>query len=87
MRKRRFLSGIVLGALALGAVGASPSSEATPRARGPSTFIGISPQAPLHRHDLRLMRRVGVGSLRFLIYWSQAEPAPGVFDWRATDAS
>ena len=85
MRKRRFLSGIVLGALVLAAVGASPSNEAPPRTNRPSTFIGISPQAPLHRHDLRLMRRTGVGSLRFLIYWSQSEPAPGVFDWAATD--
>ena len=32
------------------------------------------------------MRRTGVRSLRFLIYWSQSEPAPGVFDWAATDA-
>ena len=86
MRKRRFLSGIVLGALALGAVQPSTSSEATPRASRPSAYIGISPQTPLHRHDLRLMRRTGVGSLRFLIYWSQSEPAPGVFDWAATDA-
>jgi polysaccharide biosynthesis protein PslG len=31
------------------------------------------------------MRRIGVGSLRFPIYWSQSEPAPGVFDWTATD--
>ena len=85
MRKRRFLSGIVLGALVVAAVGASPSNEASPRANRPSTFIGISPQAPLHRHDLRLMRRTGIGSLRFLIYWSQSEPAPGVFDWAATD--
>jgi hypothetical protein len=86
MRKRRFLSGIVLGALALGAVALSAAGEATPTARGPSTYIGISPQAPVHRDDLRLMRRSGVGSLRFLIYWSQTEPAPGVFDWTDTDA-
>jgi len=32
------------------------------------------------------MRRTGIGSLRFPIYWSLAEPAPGVFDWRSTDA-
>jgi hypothetical protein len=31
------------------------------------------------------MRRTGVGSLRFPIYWSLTEPAPGAFDWRATD--
>jgi hypothetical protein len=86
MRKRRFLCGIVLGALVLGAVRFSPSSEATPRAAGPSAYIGISPQTALHRHDLRLMRRTGIGSLRFLINWSQTEPSAGVFDWGATDA-
>jgi polysaccharide biosynthesis protein PslG len=32
------------------------------------------------------MRRTGIGSLRFPIYWSLSEPVPGVFDWRATDA-
>jgi hypothetical protein len=85
MRKRRFLSGIALGALVLGAVQFSTTSEASPEAGRPSAFIGVSPQAPLHRRDLRLMRRTGVGSLRFLIYWSQTEPAPGVFDWDATD--
>ncbi|HEY7257114.1 MAG TPA: beta-galactosidase [Solirubrobacterales bacterium] len=85
MRKLRPLSGIFLGALVLGAVQLS-SSDATPRAGGPSAFIGISPQTSLHRDDLRLMRRTGVGSLRFLIDWSQAEPEPGVFDWEATDS-
>ncbi len=85
MGKRRLLAGIALSALLLGAVQPSAPSQATSRAGGPSTFIGISPQAPLHPHDLRLMRRTGVGSLRFLIYWSQSEPAPGVFDWAATD--
>jgi hypothetical protein len=86
VRKRRFLGGIVLGALVLGAGQLSASSEATPTSAAPSAFVGISPQASPHRHDLRLMRRVGVGSLRFLISWSQAEPEPGVFDWRGTDA-
>ena len=85
MGKGRLLVGIALCALLLGAAQPSASSEATPRAGGTPSFIGMSPQAPLHRHDLRLMRRTGVGSLRFLIYWSQSEPAPGVFDWAATD--
>ncbi len=70
----------------LGAIQHSASGEATPRTGGPSAYTGISPQTPLHRDDLRLMRRTGVGSLRFLIYWAQSEPAPGVFDWAATDA-
>jgi hypothetical protein len=65
---------------------ASTSNSASSSAGGPSAFIGISPQTTLHADDLRRMRRAGVGSLRFLIYWSQSEPAPGVFDWGPTDA-
>jgi hypothetical protein len=61
-------------------------SEAATTGGGPSTFFGITPQTTLHRNDLRLMRRTGIGSLRFAILWSQAEPEPGVFDWGATDA-
>jgi hypothetical protein len=86
MRKRSFLSGIVLGALVLGPALPSVSSQASPRADRPSAFIGISPQTQLHTDDFRQMRRIGVGSLRFLVYWSQVEPAPGVFDWGPTDA-
>jgi hypothetical protein len=52
----------------------------------PSPFVGITPQTELSRHDLRRMRRIGVGSLRFPIYWSIDEPAPGVFNWTSTDA-
>jgi hypothetical protein len=86
MRKRHFLTSFILGALVLGTVLLATSSRATPRAGGPSTYIGVSPQAPPDRDDLRLMRRTGVGSLRFLVYWAQIEPEPGVFDWSATDA-
>ena len=86
MVRRRFISSIFLGALLLGAALSSSSGEATATAGRPSAFFGISPQTTLHRHDLSLMRRTGIGSLRFAIYWSQSEPAPGVFDWRATDA-
>jgi hypothetical protein len=86
MVRRRLVFSIFLGALLLGAALSSPSSEGTVAAGRPSAFFGISPQTPLHRSDLSLMRRTGIGSLRFAIFWSQAEPAPGVFDWRATDA-
>ncbi len=86
MWKRSHLSGIALAALVFGAVQLSTSSDATPRTRAPSAYIGVSPQTELDRRDLRLMWRSGVGSLRFPIFWAQSEPVPGVFDWRATDA-
>jgi hypothetical protein len=82
----RLLSCILVAALLLSAANLSSSSEATPSADGPSAFFGISPQTALRHHDLTLMRRTGIGSMRFPIYWSRSEPAPGVFDWRATDA-
>jgi hypothetical protein len=85
--RRRFISCILLaGLLSLGAALSSSSGQATTTAGRPSAFFGIAPQTTLHRSDLNLMRRTGIGSLRFAIYWSQSEPAPGVFDWRATDA-
>jgi hypothetical protein len=85
-RRRRLLGGIVLVAMALGTGQPTASGGEPPRAAGPADFIGISPQTQLSRDDLRRIRRIGVGSLRLLISWSQSEPAPGVFDWGATDA-
>src|SRR5215213_5518487 len=77
---------LIAGLLMLGAaLWSSPGGAATGAGR-PSAFFGISPQTALRPHDLSLMRRTGIGSVRFPIYWSQSEPAPGVFDWRATDA-
>ena len=83
--RRRLVNCIFLGGLLLGAALPSSSGEAAATAGTPSAFFGITPQTTLHRHDLSLMRRTGIGSLRFAIYWSQSEPAPGVFDWRNTD--
>lgn len=85
MRNRRFLGSCLL-VLVLGAVPLAAPSEAGSRPVRPSAFIGMSPQTQLHRADFRQMRRVGVGSLRFLVYWSQSEPEPGVFNWGPTDA-
>lgn len=85
MRKLLLTIGIALGALALAAAQPAPSAEAAARASAASPFIGVSPQTHLKPRDLRLMRRSGVGSLRFPIFWSQTEPEPGAFDWRATD--
>jgi hypothetical protein len=83
----RLVSCILLGGLLLlGAALSSPRGEATVTAGRQSAFFGISPQTTLQRDDLSLMRRTGIGSLRFPIYWSLSEPEPGDFDWRATDA-
>ena len=84
--RRRIASCMFLGALLLGAALSSASGEATTAAGRSSALFGITPQTTLHRDDLSLMRRTGIGSLRFPIYWSLSEPAPGAFDWRATDA-
>ena len=49
MRKRRFLSGIVLGALVLAAVGASPSNEAVAKnepAFDLHRYLAAGPAAP-----------------------------------------
>jgi hypothetical protein len=80
------LSSVVVAALSLSAANTLPSSGATSGARDPSPFFGIAPQTSLRSDDLALMRRTGIGSMRFPIYWSESEPAPGVFDWRTTDA-
>ena len=82
----RLLSSVVVAALSLSAANTLPSSGATSGARDPSPFFGIAPQTSLRSDDLALMRRTGIGSMRFPIYWSESEPAPGVFDWRTTDA-
>lgn len=82
----RLLSGVVVAALSLNAASFLSSGEANSDVRGPSPFFGIAPQTPLRGGDLSLMRRTGIGSMRFPIYWSESEPVRGVFDWRTTDA-
>jgi hypothetical protein len=82
----KLLSSVVVAVLSLSAATALPSTEATSGARGPSAFFGIAPQTSLRDDDLALMRRTGIGSMRFPIYWSESEPARGAFDWRTTDA-
>jgi hypothetical protein len=80
------LSLIAATAVLLGAAAFFSSTRAATSPNRPSPFFGISPQTSLRHHDLNLMRRTGIGSLRFPIYWFQSEPEPGVFDWRAPDA-
>lgn len=82
----KLLSSVAAAVLSLNAANFLSSGEATSSAGRPSAFFGIAPQTSLHSDDLSLMRRTGIGSMRFPIYWSESEPAPGVFDWRMTDA-
>jgi hypothetical protein len=84
--RRRLVNCVLLGGLLLSAALSSSSGEATVTAGRTSIFFGISPQTALHSDDLSLMRRTGIGTIRFPIYWSELEPAPGVFDWRTVDA-
>lgn len=50
-----------------------------------SAFHGVTVQRALTSRDIARMRRAGVGTVRFQISWQASEPAPGVFDWSATD--
>ncbi len=54
----------------------------------PRTFFGVSPQAPLSDADFERMATAKVGTLRFELSWSGADPtaAPGDYDWARTDA-
>jgi hypothetical protein len=36
--------------------------------------------------EFKLMRSSGVESVRIPLYWSQAEPARGAYDWSTADA-
>ena len=51
----------------------------------PPGFFGIVPQGPLSTADLDRMEGV-VGTLRVPVYWSQAEPEPGSYDFSQFDA-
>lgn len=68
-------------ALALVAFAAAPAS-----ARGlPPGFFGVVSQAPLGAQEYDRMHGV-VGTLRVPVYWADAEPRPGQYDFAALDA-
>jgi polysaccharide biosynthesis protein PslG len=54
------------------------------KASAPRSFFGVVPQGQLSSRDFERMRGV-VGTLRIPIYWSQAEPSPGRYDFAAVD--
>ncbi len=53
-------------------------------ASAPRSFFGVVPQGPLSSRDFDRMRGI-VGTLRFPIYWFQAEPRPGRFAFASVD--
>lgn len=62
-------------------------------ARVPASFFGVMADGPLLggapgvdlAHELRLMRSSGAGSVRLAVYWSDAQPQPGVLDFSTAD--
>jgi hypothetical protein len=82
----KLLSGLVAAALLLGAATPISTGEAASAGSRAPAFFGIAPQTPLSHRDLNLMERTGIGSMRFPIYWSEAEPRPRDYDWRNIDA-
>lgn len=50
-----------------------------------STLLGIVPQRDVDGHDIELMSRTGVDSIRVLLPWTVIEPERGSYDWSAGD--
>lgn len=68
-------------ALALIALAAAPASARSL----PPGFFGVVSQAPLGARDFDRMHGV-VGTLRVPVYWADAEPRPGRYEFAALDA-
>ena len=63
-------------------------APAAARATLPPGFIGVSPQSPTNQRDFELMRKAGIDSVRFPMYWSAIEPSSPVLsspDWAGWD--
>jgi polysaccharide biosynthesis protein PslG len=54
----------------------------------PAGFYGVAPQTPLGASDLDRMGQAQVGTLRFELSWARIDPspAPGDYNWAASDA-
>jgi hypothetical protein len=87
-RRTRWSGAIALLVLGGALVGAPLGSAAAPvtTAPVPPGFFGVVPQAPLSGVDLARMEGV-VGTLRIPIYWSDAEPRQGVYDFAKVDVA
>ncbi len=72
--------GVVIGTLVCCALAGSA------RASVPPGFFGVVPQGPIEQADYARMAQAEVGTLRFQLSWALANPAPGVYDWTASDA-
>lgn len=73
---------------ALAAAGCCLLLGASTAAAVPRSFFGVSPQAPLSAADFDRMATAKVGTLRFELSWSGADPtaAPHDYDWSRTDS-
>jgi hypothetical protein len=76
LRGAALLAGVLLAGLVF----------AGPAAAGPA-FHGVVVQEQPTEADADLMRESGVGAVRFPLYWADAEPRPGVYDWTSLDAT
>jgi hypothetical protein len=83
---RRILLAAFFGALLL----SEPAAAARPRV--PASWMGMVAGNELVHHparlpaEFRVMRHVGVGSVKAEFAWARMEPSPGAYDWTETDA-
>ena len=76
LRGRRTILAVCLAAMLIPPTAAQGST--------PRSFFGVVPQGQLSSGDFERMRGV-VGTLRIPIYWFQAEPSPGRYDFAGVD--
>jgi hypothetical protein len=81
----------VLLALAVFAVAAAPAPAAKKIPRAPAGWLGAMADGPMIHPEgapsgeWRRMQRNGVQTVRAALYWSDAEPQPGTYDWTEAD--
>ncbi len=80
MNLSRLAVGVVAGTLACCVLATASRAAVAPE------FFGVVPQGPLGAADYSRMAKAEVGTLRFQLNWPLANPAPGVYDWTASDA-
>ena len=85
MKRLLAVSALLLVLLAPAVASAKPHKGGGPLA--PRSFFGTVAQTQLIEKDFSRMRAVGMGQLRAFVHWGAVEPAPGVHDWAALDAT